>query len=246
MARWETDFDRLDSGEWWHVIKDQPEELAALSANTRSKVRRGEKRFFAAQEHRNDVVQEGYAVYRAAYRRYSTFEPMLPERDFVKAVCRMPPETEFWGVRERETGLLVAFSENIVRDGACFYNTIWFDPEALQTYAGYVLIHAMNKHYLNERGLRYVSDGSRNISHQTGVHGFLQEKFGFRRAYARLRVTYLPMFGLAVRLLYTFRRRVAGSDSVLAKKVTVVLEQERIRRACIPEPDQTTSTEKGH
>ena len=48
FVRWEEDFDQLDSSDWWHVIKDEVEDLSLLSKNTRSKIRRGAKRFCVA------------------------------------------------------------------------------------------------------------------------------------------------------------------------------------------------------
>lgn len=232
FVRWEKDFDQLGASEWWHVIKDAPEDLSDLSKKTRHQVRRGLNRFVAEPEGRETIVPEGYDVYCAAFDRYETFEEMLSADDFRAAVEALPTETEFWAVRDRDSGRMVAFSENLVRDNAAFYDTIWFEREALKAYAGYVLFHEMNKHYLNERGLRYVSDGARNISHQTNVHDFLEQKFGFRRAYARLRVVYFPGVGLAVRLLYPFRNWFAGRSEGLFQKVAVLLEQERIRRSC--------------
>jgi hypothetical protein len=233
FVRWEEGFDQLESGEWWHVIKDVSEELASLSSNTRSKVRRGLKRFVANPLPREAILSEGYDVYRAAFHRYESFEAMFNYADFRQAVEMLPAETEFWAVRDRDSGKMVAFSENLVRDDACFFDTIWFEPGALKAYAGYVLFHEMNKHYLNDRGLRYISDGARNISHQTNVHEFLEQKFGFRRAYAKLRVMYFPGVGVAVRLLYPFRRWFAGRPAPLFQKIAVLLEQERIRRSCL-------------
>lgn len=232
LARWEDSFDQPEESEWWHIIKDTPEHLENLSSNTRSKVRRGLKSTAPAPTTREVIQEEGYEVYRSAFDRYETFETMLPHSQFQTAIESLPEETEFWEARNRETGELVAFSENLVRDEACFYNTMWFQPQALKAYAGYALIHEMNKHYLNERGLRYVSDGARSISHNTNIHDFLEQKFGFRRAYARLRVVYFPGVGMAVRLLYPFRQWFANRSQGVFQKIAVLLEQERIRRAC--------------
>lgn len=240
FVRWEECFDQLETSEWWHVIKDDQEDLAALSGNTRSKVRRGAKQFETVVVDRGDIADEAYPVYLSAFDRYKTFEQKLSQGAFQEAVSKLPTETEFWAARDRETGQMVAFSENLVRDEACFYNTIWFDPKALRKYVGYILIHEMNKHYLNERKLLYVSDGARNISHKTGVHDFLEEKFGFRRAYARLRVVYFPGVGLAVRLLYPFRQWFAGHSLGIIQRAAVLLEQERIRRASEIAQDSAT------
>lgn len=232
FARWEEEFDRAEVSEWWHVIRDGPQNFDTLSGNTKSKIRRGSKRFEAIPVTRDEVLAEGYAVYRAAFARYETFEQILSDHAFAEAIGRLPAETEFWGVRERESGQLVAFSENLVRDDACFYATIWLQPDALKAYAGYLLIHEMNRHYLNDREFRYVSDGARSISHQTNIHRFLEDRFGFRRAYARLRVVYFPGLGAVIAMLYPFRAWFGGRSGTLPTKLAVVLEQERIRRSC--------------
>lgn len=233
FVRWEECFDSISSGEWWHVIKDVPESMDSLSSSTRSKVRRGLKRLSATSLSRDEVIQEGYDVYRNAFDRYETFEPILSQESFVRSLKELPGETEFWGVRDKENGRLVAFSENVVSDDACFYNTIWFDPSALNLYSSYVLFYEMNTHYLNNRKFQYVSDGSRSISHDTHIHDFLQKKFLFRKAYAVLRIRYFPIFSLFILILYNFRNTFASSDVDLLKKLSILCEQERIRRLCV-------------
>lgn len=232
FVRWEEEFDRLESGPWWHVIKDESENLDALGKKTRYLIRRGARNLEVAPVERSVILSEAYDVYKAAFNRYETFETVLSADAFREAIVQLPQETEFWVVRDRETKKLAAFSENIVRDNACFYNTMWFRPESLKDYAGYVLIHEMNKYYLNVRKLLYVSDGARSISHQTNIHEFLEQKFGFRKAYARLQVVYLPGVGMVVGALYPFREWFKRRSSGMFQKLAVVLEQERIRRAC--------------
>jgi len=237
FARWEESFDQFDGGEWWHVIKDEPESLELRGKKTRNQIRRGAKEFTVEPVAREVILSEGYAVYLAAFQRYDTFEEVLSEPAFREAISSLPDETEFWSVRDKDTHELVAFSENLVRDGACFYVSMWFQPEAMKRYAGYVLFYEMNRHYLNDRNLRYVSDGARSISHQTNIHDFLMQKFGFRYAYAKLRVVYAPGVGLAVRVLYPFREWFFRGSSSLSQKLAVLLEQERIRRSFLSSGD---------
>lgn len=233
LARWDVEFDSAVPGEWWHVIKDEEAGLDALSGSTRSKIRRGGRKLAARRCSRAEVLECGHPVYRAAFERYETFEPCLSRDAFCEAVQTLPEETEFWAVTDLETDDWVAFSENLVRDEACFYNTIWFAPEGLRKYSSYLLFQKMNEHYLVERGLRYVSDGARSISHDTSIHDFLIDKFHFRKAYSRLRVCYAPGLGLLVRILYPWRERWSRGTSSISRKLTVLLEQERIRRACL-------------
>lgn len=233
LVRWEVDFDMPEPSEWWHVVKDQPECLSHLGKKTRNQVRRGLKQFVVNPVTKEVIIEEGYRVYCKAYDRYATFETMLSEPDFENAIHELPSCTEFWGVRDRTDGRLVAFSENIVRDNACFYNSIWFEPEALKAYSGYALFYEMNRHYLNDRKMLYVSDGARSISHQTEVHEFLERKFGFRKVYARLKIQYFPGIGLVVKALCPLRRLFKRFPNVMFfQQAFVLLEQERIRRAC--------------
>ncbi len=232
FIRWGEAFDRTAATEWWHTIKDSEENVSTFGKKMRNQLRRAEKAFSAFPVSRNEILGDGYPVYQSAFARYETFETILSETDFRNAILELPDETEFWVVCSSATRETVGFSENLVRDNACYYNTMWFRPDALTAYAGYLLIHAMNKHYLNDRKLKYVSNGSRNISHQTNIHDFLEHKFGFRRAYSRLHIVYFPGFGILVRLLYVFRRWTRGKTSPWIRKADILLEQERIRRAC--------------
>lgn len=230
VLRWEEEFDRPEEGEWWHVIKDGVEDLSDLSGNARNQVRRGLRNFVVEMRDRDYILEHGYPVYREAYERYETFEPCLTVEEFRKGVESLPADTEFWTAHDH-AGTCVAFAENLVRDQACFYSTLWFQPAALRRYVSYAMIHAMNRHYLNERGCRYVSDGSRSISHDTAVHEFLQAKLGFRKAYAKVRVAYFPGLRRLVAALYPFRGRFSAWDRPWARKLGVLMELERIRRA---------------
>ncbi|WP_416137131.1 hypothetical protein ACM26W_11500 [Halomonas sp. HK25] len=231
LIRWESDFDCDTPTEWWHIIKSEEERLESLSSKTRSKVRRGMRQFRIERSTRDTLLAEGYAVYTKAYERYDTFEPIMSQADFVAAIRQLPPETEFWEVRDREKGELVAFGENLVVDDACFSLSLWFTPASLKQYASYALIHLMNCHYLNERKVKYVSNGARSISHDTGMHDFLMERFNFRKAYARLHVVYFPLLSPLVHGLYPFRQPIQQAKGSLFRKLAVLLEQERIRRS---------------
>jgi hypothetical protein len=242
LIRWESDFDIDTPTEWWHVIKSEPEELQRHSASTRNKIRRGERQFLIETATREEILREGYAVYRKAYQRYNTFESMMSKRHFSKAIDKLPAETEFWAVRDRQTGKMEAFSENFVADGACFYLSIWLTPTSLKRYASYILIHHMNRHYLNERELAYVSDGARNISHETGIHAFLIDRFAFRKAYARLHVTYFPLLVPVIHALFPFRHRIGQARGKAWRKIHVLLEQEAIQRSYMVHRDTSTVT----
>ena len=232
FVRWETDFDQISGSDWWHVIKDESVSLETLSSNTRSKVRRGLKAFCCEPISRHRVLSEGYEVYQSAFTRYTTHEKEYSAAEFAKAIECLPDQAEFWGVLNKSTNELVAFSENYVEADTCFYNTIWFEPSALRKYSSYALFFEMTRYYLEDRGFKYVSDGARSLSHETKIHDFLESKFGYRKAYARIHVAYVPWLDFVVRCAYPFRKQMSKLSFGPFKKASILLKQEEIRRSC--------------
>ena len=82
----------------------------------------------------------------------------------------------------------------------------------------------MNRYYLNELKLRYVSDGARSITEHSNIQPFLINKFKFRKAYCNLKLYYKWWFGIAVKLIYPFRRFIANG------KAKAILNMEAMAR----------------
>ena len=232
FIRWESDFDQPDKSCWWHVIKDVPERLDELPKKTRYMIRKASKAYEARPIDVKEIIHQGFRVYVKAYERYDTHEPMFDEDEFRKAVQELPDQTEWWGVFDRETERLVAFSENYVESETCFYVTMWIEPEAMAKFAGYLLFHEMEVHYLQDRAFKYVSDGARSLSHNTNIHDFLIRKFNYRQAYAKLHVVHAPWLGAAVAVAYPFRNLIKKMPFSPLKKASILLKQEEIRREC--------------
>lgn len=102
-------------------------------------------------------------------------------------------------------------------------------PNSMKDYANYVLIHEMNKYYLNILNLRYVNDGARSIYHKTNIQDFLESKFKFRKAYSELNIVYLPFIGITLKLLVIFQRYLNFLPLNLKDKLFALVAQEKIR-----------------
>jgi hypothetical protein len=90
----------------------------------------------------------------------------------------------------------------------------------------------MNNYYLIDRELKYVTDGTRSISHQTNIQNFLIHKFKFRKAYCCLHIRYQPFFGLLVSCLFPFRKLLLVFNFSFIRNINSILLQEKIRRNC--------------
>lgn len=231
FIRWESGFDEMANTSWWHVIKSGEEHLDDLPKKTRYMIRKASKGYRARLVSLDEIIENGYKVYLSAYARYETHEPVFDEGKFVKAIKSLPVQTEFWAVYDGDDDM-VGFSENFISGKTCFYVTMWFCPAAMKKFASYLLFHEMAKFYLNELDFDYISDGSRSLSHNTNIHAFLESKFNFRKAYARLHVVYAPWLEVFVTLAYPFRNMIDSLPFDMCKKATVLLKQEEIRRQC--------------
>lgn len=233
FLRWVEGFDGGKETPFWYVIKDNAPSMEELSANTRSKVRRGLKNCTVERTSAAFIAEHGYDVYRKAFDKYDTFARPADKAAFQSQIEALAgdPAWEFWGVWE-SGGRLIAYSQNRLENESCNYSTIKFDPEFLKLYPSYALFYTMNAYYLGDGGVRYVNDGARSISHQTNIQDFLIETFKFRKAYCALRIAYAPKISLLIRMLYPLRRLFSLSDASLFRKIRVLLLQEAIRRGC--------------
>lgn len=216
LARWTEHFGQAADSGWWFVMRDGAYSRETLSSNTRSKLSRGGRRLEARQVSSDEILLYGYEVCKAAVSRYGRGEFLPSRKAFtarVEAAALHPSSMEFFGVFRG--GDMLAFSENHVQDNGVFLESIWYDPSGLKDYSSYVLIDAILEEYIVHRECRYVSDGSRSIYHETGVHDFLIEKFGFRRVNADMHLMYSSSFALAMQM----SRPLKGLAASLGKRL---------------------------
>lgn len=229
FLRWTSDFDTPTESSFWYIIKDSAPSLEELSANTRSKIRRGLKNCSITLVDKKVIIQEGYEVYIKAFNRYKTFQQPLTQSEFQKNLLSLNTMWEFWSVRNQH-GVLIAYSQNYLQNTTCNYSTIKFDPDFLSLYPAYALFFTMNDHYLNIRKMRYIHDGARSIVHHSNIHNFLCNTFKFRKAYCRLHLSYRWDIALLVTLLYPFKPIVTYFYHSITQKLAILLHQETIRR----------------
>ena len=227
FIRWCDEWDRGD-GTFWYVIKDQKEDLSAYKSKVRNQIKKGLRNCDVKRVENSSVAKEGYRVYANAFKKYDTFITPLAQEAFAQSV--LESDDEFWAVFDHENRM-IAYANNIIKKDVCYYSSMKFDPDFLRLYPSYALIHTMNEHYLNDRGFRYVSDGSRSISHQTNIQDFLMTKFLFRKAFCKLHIAYRYDVNIAVHLLFPFRRFFYHQDSSFSQKIATLLKHEEIRRS---------------
>lgn len=198
-----------EGSEWYEVICRRHTVVEAVaSGNTRSKLRRGLKQCEVRPAEVKEIARNGYETYCAALRSYGNPTAMVPTaEEFARRVMTDEP---FGDVRHRwavyHAGKMVGFAQNLIYDKTeVDYTVIKLHPEYLNRYSSYALFYRMNEHYLAQEGFEYVTDGSRSISHDTGVQDFLMKEFGFEKARTGLHVHYRWPLGPLLRAAWPFR-----------------------------------------
>lgn len=219
-----------NTGEFWYIIKDSFEDLDKLSSKMRNQIKKSKNNFFTKLLDKDFMINNAYEVYILAISSYNTFEKILTKYEFQNYIQKLDNRYEFWGVFECETEEFVAYSQNLIDDNSCFYEEIFSTPKSLEKYSNYILFFDMNKYYLENKKFSYVHDGSRNLAHETNIHNFLINKFGFRKSYAKIEIRYRKDILVIVRILYLFKNIIYNNNSNLFKKLSVLLKHEEIRK----------------
>lgn len=149
-------FDCPDETSFWFVIKDSFGGMEELSTKMRNQVKKCFKTMRVEQISSEFLLKNGYEVYVSAAENY-TVKCVAPSREEFEARIRNAGENHYWGAIDMETERLVAFSLNYVSDECCEYRTMKAIPEFQKKYAYYGLIYEMNRYYLEELKLKYVS-----------------------------------------------------------------------------------------
>ncbi|MCM1170008.1 MAG: hypothetical protein NC324_08755 [Bacteroides sp.] len=207
MVRNVFDFDRKEPTEFWYVIKDSFGGMEELVSKNRTFIRKSLKTYDFRIVDKQEVLKYGYPIYLKALERYKVKTISQTREEFGRWIESCTERSEFWMIFSKETGEAVGYSINTLHEGCAEYNQIKVNPGFLgNTYPFYGLFYEMNRHYLEEKKLRYVIDGARSLTEHSHIQTFLTDKFNFRKAYCGVRIYYKQPFKTALMLLYPFRR----------------------------------------
>lgn len=223
MVRNAYDFDCMEETSFWYVIKDSFGGMEELSSKMRNQVKKCFKTMRVERITSAYLMQYGYEVFVAATDNYKV-KVVPPTKEEFEERIRNAEENEYWACIDIETEKVVAFCMNAVTAESCEYRTMKAIPEYQKKYAYYGLLYEMNRYYLEERGLKYVNDGARSITNHSNMQPFLIDKFNFRKAYCNFSIHYKRPLGIAVNVLFPFRKCIRVS------KVRALLDMEAMAR----------------
>ena len=231
FARWVSEFDVSTESEFWYIINDTPMNILDYASKVRNEIRRGLKEFNVELINSDYLLDYGYAIYIAAFNNYKA--DLLPktEAEFKTELLSELGVWEYWGVIRG--GVMVAYCKVKIFKDCCEYSSIKFHPKYLKLHPSAALIYTMNHSYLNDRGFKYVNNGSRSLYHVTNFPNFLMKKFKFRKAYCNLQIMYSPWVAFALKIIYPFRFVLKYFNNKFIDRIKVLIKHEEIRRSFI-------------
>lgn len=202
------DFDIKEETNFWYIIKDSYSE-SEYTKKVRKYIEKAKAKFDIGRISKERMINQGYHVYDKAHEHYSVDDGFrLGHNEFLEEIQSMSDtEYEFWGCIDRETDILQAYCVCHIHDRMCWFKYSRANPEFLpKFYPMYGMYDARHKYYLNEMKLKYVLTSARSITEHSNIQSFLIDKFGYRKAFCRLKIYYSPWLRLLVNIAYPFRR----------------------------------------
>lgn len=239
LARWTTDWDCGVKTNFWYVIKDTPFDISELKAKRRYEVNRAIKNFDVKVIDPLLYKDDLYEVQVAAFSAYpEKYRPTVNRENFIKNLESWKKYVVF-GTFSKETNKLCGYSFLLKKsETALEYLVHKVMPQYEGIGVNASLVFGVLQHYesfLANGG--YISDGSRNVSHETRFQDYLQKYFLFRKAYCKLNIRYRRPLKLFIGLIYPFRRLLRKFDNIsIVHNINAILMMEWIVRN--PEKDE--------
>ncbi|MBM4396217.1 MAG: hypothetical protein FJ087_11050 [Deltaproteobacteria bacterium] len=198
VASWNDGWDTPPLPWWWVCCDDPGYDVEGLPRNARRDVRAGLRRCEVRRVEPAELAEGGFAVYRAAFERYDVHVTALTAEGFAAEVRRNAayPGRESWGAFA--DGRMVAWASCIVVDDVVLLASAKSDPAHLKAMPNNAIAYELARHYLRDRRMRYVTDGSRTVAHDTRYQDFLL-RMGWRKVFCPLRLVLSPAARLAAR-----------------------------------------------
>ena len=216
-------WDSKDTTSFWYVIKDEYGGIEELTSKVRNQVKKSCKVYEFKLVDIKEMTENGFELYNYSRAKFKDKSLLLTKEQWNSRL--KGDEKQLWLGYHRETGIPQVFAINRVFDDHCDYVSMGVNPDApSSTYPMYGLILEMNRFYLAEKNLLYVSDGARSITEHSNIQPFLIDKFKFRKAYCDIQVFYSFWMGLVIRTLFPLRKWIKN------KKIAALLNQEAMAR----------------
>ena len=232
FAQYITDFDVEEPTEWWFTIKDNEYDLNNLKSKRRYEITKAHKFCVANEINPLEYLEELFDCYEKSFMAYpERYRPKnISFYDFEIYIKNLyqSEKNEFYITRFIETSKVIGFLILSHDDKFIGLTQLKTDPDFEKYNSNASLIDYVLTKY-NEKlnsGDCIFTNGSRSIKHETNFNAYLEKYFGFRKAYAKLRITYRFPFGIIIKIIKPFKIFFEQSQNPLLYNIYCVLKMD--------------------
>jgi hypothetical protein len=190
FARWTSHFDcGYDTG-WYYKTFD----ISAVKSKNRLQIKKGIQNFDVRIIDPNVYAEQIYNVHvEAAETYHGTGKWHIDKNSYCSNVKKW--QYIVFGVFLKNTDKLVAWKtvcRNAAHIDAIKHKAI---PEFEKLQVNAALVYGVCEYFKEDLANgKYICSGERNVYHPTNFQAYLEKHFGFRKAYCRLHLRYVPIY----------------------------------------------------
>lgn len=189
LAHWTTDWDRTQSEWWWTCCDMKNYDLEIINNPTgRRGIRKGLAFCSVKRMEPATFCELTYNIYYKSLLAYKIRKSeIISYEHYEEKILRQSTYKgfEMWGAFVNEK--LASYAICLLIDDVVSLGSTKSDPEFHKYFPNNALFYHITKHYLNERGVSYITNGPRTLLHSTTINDFLI-RMGYRQVYGRLNI----------------------------------------------------------
>lgn len=241
-VRWISCWDCPEVTQMWYCIKDSPFVLSELKAKRRYEITKGTRNFVVRRINSDEYVEQMYDVYKEGLTGYKHTSP----KSFNSFKSQTSPwfhyDSSVGGGREMlvygafdEKDKMCGYAHLIKYKDICFFSTLKTRPSSESKGINAAICYQILSDLEDDlqKNDFFISDGSRNLFHETHFQDYLEKYFGFRKAYCSLHMVWNPRYHWMVKMMYPLRKMFLKLDNIKGfHAMNALLSYEEISRNC--------------
>lgn len=233
FARWTSEYDNDAYTDWWYIVHDSPYELEKQKKSHKRKIKKGLSNFECKIINPLEYAERMAEITILAWEKYpAKYRPTFTKEQLKESYCKVDKNNLVFGCFNGD-GLLCGF--DFVED--C--ENYWVlgqgktDPEFERGFELNAAMTYSETQFLKEdiKKGKYLTNGQRNILHETNFNEDLCHYYGFRKAYCKLVMVYNPRYKWIISISFPFRKIISKFTRIsLFNNLYHILEMEEIVR----------------
>lgn len=230
FAQYITAFDVGTPTEWWFTIKDNEYDLSTVKSKRRYEITKAKKFCYAKEIKATEYCEQLFDCFKESFTAYpEKYRPIHFDFQEFKNSCELwdsDNNQKVYATFYTETNKLIGFCIVIHRGKFLNLSQLKTNPTYEKYNSNAALVDCMLTDWNDKLKSRdiIISNGSRSIKHETNFNSYLEKYFGFRKAYAKLRVVYKFPFGMIIKLAKPFKKFLKNTNNILLYNLYCVIK----------------------